>query len=180
MASRQQATPRGGSMPTGGANRPGPFRYYRQERTEKAAAPVAIALDRLGIKAAVQPGDFVGGIPAEPPTPAVVLWNRASSPLGVPGVVLIAGKTTVSADGPSAFTRLSEAAPGDTVVLTGDNGGAYRFRLDSVDGAAAPPDLTSLLAQRQNEQLALLGWDGDYPAAGTSQPVVLAIGSRES
>lgn len=141
---------------------------------------MAIALDRLGIKAIVQPGDFTGGMPAEPPLPSVVLWNRASSPLGLPGVVLIAGKSTVSADGPSAFTRLNEATPGDTVELTGDNGGAYRFRLDSVDGAAAPPDLTALLAQQQTEQVALVGWDGDYPAAGTGQTVVLAIGSRAS
>ena len=167
-------------MPTSGRNRPGPFRYYLESSTGKAAAPVAIALDRLGVKATVQPGDFTGGFPAEPPAPSVVLWNRASSPLGVPGVVLIAGETTVFADGPSAFTRLNEATPGDTVVLTGDNGGAYRFRLDSVDGAAAPPDLTALLAQRQAEQVALIGWDGDYPAAGTGQTVVLAIGTRES
>jgi hypothetical protein len=139
-----------------------------------------VVLDRLGLNANVQPGDFIGGIPAEPPAPSVVLWNRASSPLGVPGVVLVAGKTTVSADGPSAFTRLNEAMPGDSVLLTGDNGGAYRFRLDSVDGATAPPDLTALLAQRQTEQLAMLGWDGDYPVAGTGQTVVLALGSRES
>ena len=167
-------------MPTSGRNRPGPFRYYLERHTGKAAAPVAVALDRLGLKASVQPDDFTGGIPGAPPAPSVVLWNRASSPLGVPGVVLIAGKTTVSGDGPSAFTRLNEATSGDTVVLTGDNGAAYRFRLDSVDGAAAPPDFVALLAQRQAEQLALVGWDGDYPAPDTGQTVVLAIGSRES
>jgi hypothetical protein len=168
----------GGSMPTGGANRPGPFGSRPGETAEKGSEPISIQLDRLGINTDVAAGELTLGVPTDPPSPQVTVWYRNSALLGVSGVVLIGGKTTVNAEGPSAFTRLVEAAPGDLVVLTGQHGGAYSFTLDAVDPAGPAPDLTAVLAQQQTEQLLLIGWDQTYQDASANQTLVVASGTR--
>ncbi len=179
MALRQgDPSPGGSSMPTGGANRPGPFGFRIDEPAEKGSEPIAIQLDRLGINTDVVPGELALGAPTDPPSPQVTIWYRNSALLGVPGVVMIGGKTTVTPEGPSAFTRLNEATPGDLVLLTGQNGGAYSYTIDAVNAAASAPDLATLLAQQQTEQLLLIGWDQTYPAAASNQTLVMASGTR--
>ena len=165
-------------MPTSGTNRPGPFGSRPGETAEKGAEPIAIRLDRLGLNTEVVAGELTLGAPTEPPSPQVTVWYRNSALLGVPGVVLIGGKSTVTPEGPSAFTRLNEAMPGDLVVLTGQHGGAYSYTLDAVSAAAPAPDLTTVLAQQQTEQLLLIGWDQTYPDASASQTLVMASGTR--
>ena len=179
MALRQgDPSPGGGSMPTGGANRPGPFGSRPDETAQKGSEPIAIQLDRLGINTDIVAGEMTDGAPTDPPSPQVVVWYHNSSLLGVPGAVLIGGKTTVTQEGPSAFTRLSEATPGDLVVLTGQNGGAYSYTLDAVNAAAPPPDLATLLAHQESEQLLLIGWDQTYSTAASDQSLVMATGMR--
>ena len=179
MALRQgDPSPGGGSMPTGGANRPGPFGFRPNEPAEKGSEPTAIQLDRLGINTNVVAGELVLGVPTDPPSPQVTIWYRNSALLGAPGVVLIGGKTTVTPEGPSAFTRLNEAEPGDLVVLTGQNGGAYSYMLEAVNAAASAPDLATALEQQQSEQLLLIGWDQTYSAATSDQALVVASGTR--
>ena len=181
MALRQgDPSPGGGSMPTGGANRPGPFGFRAGEPAEKGSEPTAIQLERLGINTDVVAGELTLGAPTDPPSPQVTIWYRNSALLGAPGVVLIGGKTTVTPEGPSAFTRLNEAAPGDLVMLTGQNGGAYSYMLDAVNAAASAPDLAAVLAQQQTEQLLLVGWDQTYPDASANQTLVVASGTRAS
>ncbi len=68
--------------------------------------------------------------------------------------------------------------PGDLVVLTGQNGGAYSYMLDAVNAAASAPDLATALEQQQSEQLLLIGWDQTYPAATSDQTLVVASGTR--
>jgi hypothetical protein len=165
-------------MPTGGANRPGPFGSKPDQPAEKGSEPIAIQLDRLGINTDVVAGELTLGVPTDPPSPQVTIWYRNSALLGATGVVLIGGKTTVTPEGPSAFTRLSEATPGDLVVLTGQNGGAYSYTLDAVNATASAPDLATLLAQQQTEQLLLIGWDQTYPAENSDQTLVMASGTR--
>ena len=53
-------------------------------------------------------------------------------------------------EGPSAFTSMNEAEPGDLVVLTGQNGGAYSYMLEAVNAAASAPDLATALEQQQS------------------------------
>jgi len=165
-------------MPTGGANRPGPFGFRADEPAEKGSEPIAIRLDRLGLNTEVVAGELTLSVPTDPPSPQVTVWYRNSALLGVPGVVLIGGKTTVTPEGPSAFTRLTEAMPGDLVVLTGQNGGAYSYMLNAVNAAAPAPDLTAVLAQQQTEQLLLIGWDQIYADASAAQTLVVASGTR--
>jgi len=167
----------GGSMPTGGTNRPGPFGSRPGETAKKGSEPIALRLDRLGLNTEVVAGELALGVPTDPSSPQVTVWYRNSALLGIPGVVLIGGKTTVTPEGPSAFTRLNEATPGDLVVLTGQNGGAYSYSLDAVDVSASAPDLESMLAQQQAEQLLLIGWDQTYADASANQTLVVASGT---
>jgi sortase family protein len=171
-------SPGGGSMPTGGANRPGPFGFRTDEPAAKGSEPIAIQLERLGIDTDVVAGELALGVPADPPSPQVTIWYRNSAQLGAIGVVVIGGKTTVTPEGPSAFTRLNEATPGDLVVLTGQNGGSYSYMLDAVNAAATAPDLTTVLEQQQSEQLLLIGWDQTYPDTTSDQTLVVASGTR--
>ena len=168
----------GGSMPTSGANRPGPVRP-RPVAEPTGTHPVTIALERLGINAAVETAEFAADQPVPPSLPELAAWYQRSSVLGVPGVILIGGLTTIEEAGPSAFTRLSEANSGDLVELTGANGGTFIYALESVDPQAAPPDYTTLLAQRDLDRLVLIGWDGDYPVPGSGGTLVMASGVRQ-
>lgn len=178
MGARQddQTVP-GGSMPTSGANRPGPMRP-RPLADPTGTNPVGIRLDRLGINAVVETAEFVNNQPVPPSSPELTAWYPRSSLLGVPGVILIGGHTTLEDAGPSAFTRLTEAKAGDSVVLTGANGGTFSFLLQNVEPDAPPPDFEALLAQRDAERLVLLGWEGDYPVPGSNRTLVLANGVR--
>jgi hypothetical protein len=179
-ARQDDQTQPGGSMPTSGANRPGPMRPRPAKAAEPAGThPVAIRLERLGIDAAVETAEFEAEQPVPPSLPELTAWYQRSSLLGVPGVILIGGLTTIEEAGPSAFTRLSEANSGDLVELTGANGGTFTYALESVDPQAAPPDFPTLLAQRDLDRLVLIGWDGDYPAPGSGRTLVLAAGVRQ-
>jgi hypothetical protein len=142
--------------------------------------PVSILLERLGINAAVETAEFAADQPVSPSLPELAAWYQRSSLLGVPGVILIGGLTTIEEAGPSAFTRLSEANIGDLVLLTGANGGTFTYLLESVDPQAAPPDYAALLAQRDAERIVLIGWDGDYPAPGSGGTLVMATGIRQA
>lgn len=178
MGARQdEQTVPGGSMPTSGANRPGPMRP-RPLAEPTGTAPVAIRLERLGIDAVVETAEFVDDQPLPPSLPELTAWYPRSSLLGVPGVILIGGLTTLEAAGPSAFTRLGEANAGDEIELTGANGGTFSFLLQDVEPDAAPPDFETVLAQRDAEHLVLIGWDGDYPVPGTNRTLVMAVGVR--
>jgi hypothetical protein len=167
----------GGSMPTSGANRPGPMRP-RPMAEPSGTNPVTIRLERLGIDAAIETAEFANDQPVPSSAPELVAWYRRSSLLGVPGVILLGGRTALEEAGPSAFTRLAEAKTGDLVELTGANGGTFQFTLDAVDPQAIPPDYVTLLAQRDAERLVLIGWEGDYPAPGGT--LVMASGVRQA
>ena len=67
----------------------------------------------------------------------------------------------------------------DLVEMTGANGGTFTYLLETVDPQAAPPDYNTLLAQRDLDRLALIGWDGDYPAPGSGGTLVMATGIRQ-
>jgi hypothetical protein len=166
-------------MPTSGANRPGPMRP-RPLAEPSGTNPVALVLERLGISATVETAEFVDDQPVPPSAPELTAWYPRSSLLGVPGVILIGGLTTIEAAGPSAFTRLSEAKSGDLVELTGANGGTFQYALETIDPEAAPPDYAALLAQRDAERLVLIGWDGTYPIPGSGRTLVMATGIRHS
>jgi hypothetical protein len=141
--------------------------------------PVAILLERLGINATVESAEFDADQPVPPSLPELTAWYPRSSLLGVPGVILIGGLTTLEEAGPSAFTRLSEANSGDPVMLTGENGGTFTYLLEAVDLQATPPDYAALLAQRDVERLVLVGWEGDYPVPGSGRSLVMATGVRQ-
>ncbi len=166
-------------MPTSGANRPGPMRP-RPVAEPSGTNPVALALERLGISPTVETAEFVDDQPVPPSAPELTAWYPRSSLLGVAGVILIGGLTTIEEAGPSAFTRLSEAKSGDLVQLTGANGGTFQYTLETIDPEAAPPDYAALLAQRDAERLVLIGWDGDYPPPGSGRTLVMATGVRHS
>jgi hypothetical protein len=165
-------------MPTSGANRPGPMRP-RPLAEPTGTNPVAIALERLGIAAAVETAEFINDLPVPPSLPELTAWYPRSSLLGVPGVILIGGLTALEETGPSAFTRLSEAKPGDLVTLTGANGGTFTYQLVTVEPEAPSPDFNALLAQRDAERLILLGWEGAYPLPGDVRAIVMAAGVRQ-
>jgi len=166
-------------MPTSGANRPGPLRP-RPLTEPTGTNPVAIRLERLGIDAVVETAEFEAEQPVSPSAPELTAWYPRSSLLGVPGVILIGGLTTLGDAGPSAFTRLSEAKSGDLVELTGANGGTFQYTLETVDSDAAPPDFATLLAQRDADRLVLIGWSGEFPRPGAGVTIVMAAGVRQS
>jgi hypothetical protein len=164
-------------MPTSGTNRPGPI-GMRPQSPQSGIKPVQIAIERLGIAAPIEALNFSNEAPSLPETPESVAWYPRSTPLGIPGVVLIGGSSAVADTGPSAFTRLSEVLPEDIVLITGVNGGEFQFAVAQSEPLSTPPDFASLLQENAEERLMLLAWQGVFASAIATGGVHLVAGTR--
>jgi hypothetical protein len=116
-----------GEMPTYGGLRPGPVGQEPPETTSNAAIPMTIAVEAAGIDAEIEQLDIVDGRMLNPTGPWVVAWYRQGGALGEPGNVLLAGHVDYWGVGPSVFYNVRDLVAGDEVVLTGENGKAYRY-----------------------------------------------------
>lgn len=164
-------------MPTSGTNRPGPLGGL-PIATQPGVKPVHIAIERLGIAAPVQSLNFSDDAPTLPETPETVAWYPRSTPLGVPGVMLMGGSSAVADTGPSAFTRLSEVLTDDIVLVTGANNGQFHFEVSQSESLTTPLDFASLLADNAEERVMLLAWQGTFANAIATGGVYLVAGTR--
>lgn len=103
------------------------------QRTVRAAPPVAVAVDRLGIAAPVAAvGVDAGGGVAVPPDDGTAGWYRYGSAPGDPaGTTVLVGHVDHRGR-PGVFFRLASAAPGDVVTVTDAEGVVHGYRITLV------------------------------------------------
>lgn len=94
-----------------------------------APPPVRLRLPRLHVDAPVLPVSVgLDGLLGVPDNPHQLGWWSGSGRPGMPsGSVVIDGHVDSAALGPGALFRLSEARPGDEVVITNAAGGSARY-----------------------------------------------------
>jgi hypothetical protein len=94
-------------------------------------APVKLALPKLGVTATVVPTGVDGSGQFDvPPSVDTVGWYRFGPGLSASGgSIVVGGHVDSATQGAGAFFRLRDLAPGDTVTVTGADGGQRRFRV---------------------------------------------------
>lgn len=122
-----------GEMPTTGGNRPGPGGSQPPQITVAGTNPVTIVIEQSGVDADVEVLDIVDGAMENPTGPWVVAWYQETAQLGEIGNVVLAGHVDYWDVGPSVFYTVGNLAPGDPIVLTGENGTSYTYAVDSVE-----------------------------------------------
>jgi LPXTG-site transpeptidase (sortase) family protein len=158
------ADERRGELPTSGATRPGPVGW---DGTIRAAAvpvrPVAIRIPSIQVDTEVERRPIVNGLMADPTGPFVVAWYGATSRLGVPGNVVMAGHVDYAGVGPAVFARVGELQPDDLIEVTGEDVKVYQFHVTwtkLVD--AENPPLDEIVGETQVESLTLITCGGDF------------------
>ena len=180
-ASAQEATPAvvatpaagsGGIRPTGvgevpstGARRPGPANVALERLRSDTAAPIGLAIQTAGIDAGIEALRVTDGTMPDPTGPWVVAWYENLGALGTIGNVVMAGHIDYWNVGPAVFYNLSTLAPGDEIVVTGDDGKTYPFAVDWVrqyDSASMPLDEVAGPTADQSLTLITCGGAFDY------------------
>lgn len=141
------------------------------------AAPVRLAIPRLGLSLPVRPGGVDrAGLMALPETAYALHWYRfGPGPLDPAGATVIAGHVDTPTEGTGPLARLASARRGDRLtVLTGR--GPVGYRVVTVERVAKSVlDLPALFAREGARRLHLVTCGGAYLAdrGGYQDNVVL-------
>jgi len=108
-------------------------------------APIRLDLPSIAAHAPIRPVAVTGTALDVPDDPAVVGWWQAGGRVGQPGAALVLdGHVDNATTGPGALFHLAALVPGDTLVLTTDDGVRHPWTVDTVRSypkAALPVDL---------------------------------------
>lgn len=154
-----------GEVPSTGASRPGPNDVVESRLAPVQVEPIGLAVEKAGIDAGIESLRVVGGAMPDPTGPWVVAWYENLGSLGRAGNVVMAGHIDFWNVGPSVFYNLATLAPGDEVVVAGDDGKAYPFTVEWVrqyDSATMPLDDVAGPTDEQSLTLITCGGAFDY------------------
>jgi hypothetical protein len=154
-----------GDVPSTGAKRPGPANVTLELLRTDVVAPVGLAIEAAGIDAGIETLRVVDGAMQDPTGPWVVAWYENLGSLGTSGNVVMAGHIDYWNVGPAVFYNLSTLEAGDEIVVTGDDGKAYPFAVESVrqyDSASIPLDEVAGPTEEQSLTLITCGGAFDY------------------
>ena len=135
------------------------------------AEPRTLTLPTLGVTARVEPtGVDERGEFAVPPSVDVVGWYRLGPGLDEPtGSVVVGGHVDSATDGPGAFRRLAELAPGDEVLVSGEDGLERSYRVVAREQRPKQDlDLTPYFAPDGAPRLTLFTCGGDFDPTSRS------------
>jgi sortase (surface protein transpeptidase) len=128
-------------------------------------APVGLAIEAAGIDAGIETLRVVDGAMQDPTGPWVVAWYENLGSLGTPGNIVMAGHIDYWNVGPAVFYNLSTLAPGDEIVVTGDDAKTYPFAVTwnrQYDYASMPLDEVAGPTAEQSLTLITCGGAFDY------------------
>jgi hypothetical protein len=154
-----------GEVPTTGASRPGPNDVVQSRLAPAQVAPVGLAVEKAGIDAGIESLRVVDGAMPDPTGPWVVAWYENLGSLGRAGNIVMAGHIDYWNVGPSVFYNLATLAPGDEVVVAGDDGKTYPFTVEWVrqyDSVNMPLDEVAGPTEAQSLTLITCGGAFDY------------------
>ncbi len=99
----------------------------------------------------------------DPTGPEVVAWYDDSARLGAPGNAVFAGHLDFTGFGPAIFADLKNLKRGDAIVLKGDKGGVYTYRVvDSETVRAAAGDWGEITGPTRRPSLTLITCAGPW------------------
>lgn len=125
-----------------------------------------LVIDKIGVDAPVAAfGLDENAVPEVPYEGGVVAWYNFTAVPGTGGNAVFAGHYTWYGD--AVFRHLDELAPGDTVVLRGENGMQLTYEVvsnESLDPAA--PNARDVYAPTETDTVTLITCDGTFTRDG--------------
>lgn len=123
-----------GPMPTTGAIRGAPVGTQPVGvMAVTATQPAAIQVPAAQIDAKIEILNIVNGTMENPTGPWVVSWYQQTAELGMIGNVVLAGHVDYWNVGPSVFYNVRNLTEGDEITLTGDDGSAFTYSVQTND-----------------------------------------------
>ncbi len=154
-----------GEVPSTGTRRPGPANVALERMQSDTVSPIGLAIETAGVDAGIEALRVVDGAMQDPTGPWVVAWYENLGSLGTAGNIVMAGHIDYWNVGPAVFYNLSTLAPGDEIIVSGDNGKAYPFAVEWVrqyDSASIPLDEVAGPTEEQSLTLITCGGTFDY------------------
>ena len=105
--------------------------------------PVEVRIGAVKVVAKTETLETVDGAMQDPTTADRIAWYKDSSRLGIDGNVVLAGHLNYWGVPEGVFYHLAEVEVGDDIVITGDKGGLYYYRVtwvEQVDASSAEID----------------------------------------
>jgi sortase (surface protein transpeptidase) len=155
--------------------------------------PQRLLIESIGVEAeivAVAEIDPAARMPLADPWR--VAWAEGSAAPGLPGNVVMAGHRDYWAIGPAVFWDLRLLAPGDRIVVAGDDGRAYRYEVAwvrhyEVDQLTAGPARAEVVGPTDDPALTLITeggvfsfQEGEYLGRTVVRASLIGVGPAEA
>ncbi len=156
-----------GDMPTSGGARPGPnASTTAQPPVREGVLPVAISIANAGVEAAIETREIVDGVMQDPTGPWVVSWYEETPKLGADGNTVMAGHVDYWDVGPAVFYNVGGLQEGDEIVVTGEDGRIYTYRVQWVRTyATADAPIQEIVGPTDQRSLTLITCGGEFDYA---------------
>jgi LPXTG-site transpeptidase (sortase) family protein len=138
--------------------------------------PVEVRIGAVEIIAGTETLETVDGAMQDPTTADLVAWYKDSARLGVDGNIVLAGHLNYWGIPEGVFYRLADVQVGDDIVITGDKGGSYVYRVtwvEQVDASSDELDETVGATDQRSLTLITCGGELDSKAQQYSQRTVV-------
>ena len=127
--------------------------------------PARLRIRAIGVDARVVPVGVAGRTTEIPADVDEVGWYRFGGRLGISGSTLLVAHVSSGTQGPGAFLRLRELAPGDDVIVELRDGSSSRYRVIARRSYAKEALPDRLFARTGPAMLALVTCGGRYSEA---------------
>jgi LPXTG-site transpeptidase (sortase) family protein len=124
--------------------------------------PARIEIPSIGVDASVEDIGIVDGVMQTPENAWNVGWYDTLSSPGAPGNAVFAAHRDWWGVGPVVFYNLDQVAPGDQIVVTGENGESATYVVTDVSSIDATADFTSVISPHGGEEITLITCSGNF------------------
>jgi len=131
----------------------------------RGPVPARVRIRAIEVDAPIVPVGVLGGTTEVPPDVDEVGWYRFGGRLGISGSTLLIAHVSSGTQGPGAFVRLRELAPGDDVIVELRDGSLSRFRVIARRSYAKEALPDRLFGRTGPPMLALVTCGGRYSEA---------------
>jgi sortase (surface protein transpeptidase) len=150
---------------------------------ERAAPPVSLRIETIGVEAPVETREIEGGALQDPTGPWVVAWYRETARPGESGNAVMGGHVDYWTTGPAVFADLGHLAEGAEIAVATADGGEHIYAVDWLElvplAELTPEDLRRIVGPTARPSLTLLTCGGAFdPARGEYEARLVVRATR--
>lgn len=150
----------------------------------RGEVPARIEIEAIGVDAGIEILETVGGEMQQPTDAERATWYKESARIGETGNIVIAGHLNWWNVPEAVFGRIATLQPGDTIVLTGEDGAEMMYEVERVtqEDAFAEP-AAEVIGNAAEPTLTLITCGGEWDATESlynERTVVRAVPATET